>query len=147
MSNDIVQRLLFIHTLRGQYQSFTRNSNAILREEMHFKRLWNSMLIFKEDRCKITWMYTVPIISGNGVLTSLLAFVDFKILQIAHYSIYICLIRICLVVVYIYIKSAMMWVYGIRMLCLFVTIPCDLIIPRYIFHGEKNYKLAPIIYS
>ena len=37
------------HTLHGQYESFTGNSHAIFRKQVHFKRLWDSMLIFRED--------------------------------------------------------------------------------------------------
>ena len=59
--------LLLIHTLRGQYESFTSNVDAILRKQMHFKRLWDSMLSFREYGDLIIWMYTIPIIFGNNV--------------------------------------------------------------------------------
>ena len=52
--------LLLIHTLHGQYECFTGNVDAIFRKQMHFKRLWDSMLIFREDRDHIIWMYIVP---------------------------------------------------------------------------------------
>ena len=54
--------LLLIHTLCGQYESFTRNVDVIFRKHMHFKRLWGSMLIFREDANDIIWMYIIPII-------------------------------------------------------------------------------------
>ena len=59
--------LLLVHTLRGQYESFTGNADAILRKQMHFKRIWTSMLIFREDGDHIIWIYTVPVILGNNV--------------------------------------------------------------------------------
>ena len=55
------------HTLRGQYECFTGNVDAIFRKQMHFKRLWDSMLIFRENGDHIIWMYTAPIILGNIV--------------------------------------------------------------------------------
>ena len=58
--------LLLIHTLHGQYESFTGNADAIFRKQMHFKRLWDSMLIFREDGDHIIWMYNVPAILGNN---------------------------------------------------------------------------------
>ena len=54
--------LLPIHTLCGQYESFTSNVVAIFRKQMHFKRLWDSILIFREDRDHIIWMYIVSVI-------------------------------------------------------------------------------------
>ena len=60
-------RLLPIHTLCGQYESFTSNADAIFKKQMHFKRIWTSMLIFREDGDHIIWMYTVPVILGNNV--------------------------------------------------------------------------------
>ena len=59
--------LLLIHTLHGQYECFTGNVDAIFRKQMHFKRLWDSMLIFREDGDHIIWMYIVPAILGNNV--------------------------------------------------------------------------------
>ena len=59
--------LLFIHTLRGQHEHFTWNFDVIFRKRIPFKRLWDWMLIFGEDGCKIRLMYTVLIILGNDV--------------------------------------------------------------------------------
>ena len=59
--------LLLVHTLRGQYESFTGNADAIFKKQTHFKRIWTSMLIFREDGDHISWMYTVPVILGNNV--------------------------------------------------------------------------------
>ena len=59
--------LLLIHTLRGQYESFTGNVDAIFRKQMHFKNLWDSMLVFREDDDHIIWMYTVLVILANNV--------------------------------------------------------------------------------
>ena len=59
--------LLLIHTLRGQYKSFIGNAYVIFRKQMHFKRLWDSMLIFREDGDHIIWMYIVHVILGNNV--------------------------------------------------------------------------------
>ena len=61
--------LLLIHTLRGQYKSFTCNVDVIFRKQMHFKRLWDSMLIFREDGDHIIWMYIVPVFRKQCVLT------------------------------------------------------------------------------
>ena len=59
--------LLLVHTLRGQYESFIGNADAIFRKQMHFKRIWTSMLIFREDGDHIIWMYIVLVILGNNV--------------------------------------------------------------------------------
>ena len=46
--------LLFIHTLHGQYESFTwNNDGTIFRKQMHFKRLWDWMLFF-QGRWRVT---------------------------------------------------------------------------------------------
>ena len=59
--------LLLIHTLCGQYKSFTGNVDVIFKMQMHFKSLWDSMLIFWEDGDRIIWMYIVPVILGNNI--------------------------------------------------------------------------------
>ena len=59
--------LLLIHPLRGQYESFTWNVDAIFRKQMYFKRLWDSILIFREDGDHIIWRYIIPVILGNNV--------------------------------------------------------------------------------
>ena len=59
--------LLLIHTLCSKYESFTGNVDAIFVKQMHFKRLWDSMLIFRGDGDHIICMYTVHIIFGNNV--------------------------------------------------------------------------------
>ena len=41
--------LLLIHTLYGQYESFIGNVDVVFKMPMHFKRLWVSMLVFRED--------------------------------------------------------------------------------------------------
>ena len=59
--------LLLIHTLRGQCESFIGHIDAIFMKQLHFKTLWDSMLIFREDGDHMVWMYIVPIMLGNNV--------------------------------------------------------------------------------
>ena len=40
----IVEFWLYIHT-----ESFTNNDDVIFKKRVHFKSLWGSMLIFRED--------------------------------------------------------------------------------------------------
>ena len=65
---------LLIHTLRGQYESFTCNVDAIFRKHMHFKRLLDSILIFREDGGHITLMYIVPVIWETMCVNSVYGF-------------------------------------------------------------------------
>ena len=52
--------LLFVHTLRGQYNDLQGLVDALRQRQMDFKKRWRGLYLFLDTTSRMRWNYAIP---------------------------------------------------------------------------------------